>query len=331
MAATYNCIIMGAAGRDFHDFQTFFRDHPEFRVCAFTATQIPFIDQRAFPRSLAPPGYAADIPIFPESELPELIRRYEIDFVFLAYSDLPFDDVMHKASLAQSCGAGFALLGPRHTQLASNRPVIAVTAVRTGAGKSPLAQWLARRLTETGRRVAVVRHPMPYGDLTRQRVERFAAAEDLDRFNCTIEEREEYEPYIEQGLVIFAGVDYARILEAAEAEADVILWDGGNNDYAFFRPRLSIVVADALRPGHETAYYAGETNFRSADILVINKADHAEPAAIEQICENARRLNPRAVLVEAALDIAVADPQAVFGRRVLVVEDGPTLTHGGMS
>lgn len=327
----YNCLIMGAAGRDFHDFQMFFRDNPQFRVQGFTATQIPFIAERSFPRELAGPAYDADIPIFPEERLPELIERFEIDFVFLAYSDLAHADVMHKASLVQACGAAFALLGPKQTQLASTRPVIAVTAVRTGAGKSPITQFLARTLADSGRRVGVLRHPMPYGDLARQAVERFATLEDLDRYECTVEEREEYEPYVAAGQVIFAGVDYRRILAAAEPESDVILWDGGNNDYAFVRPGLSIVVADALRAGHEVAYYPGETNFRAADVVVINKVSQADAADVKRIRASLAQLNPRAQVVESDLEILVDSPELIAGRRVLVVEDGPTLTHGGMS
>lgn len=331
MSKRFYCIILGAAGRDFHNFQTFFRQNPEFHVCAFTATQIPFIAARKFPKELAGPGYSDDIPIFPEEQLPELIRSFQADFVFLAYSDLSHEEVMHKASWVQACGASFALLGPEHTQLKSKRPVISVTAVRTGAGKSPLTQWLARYLRGTGRRVGVVRHPMPYGDLQRQAVERFAAPSDLDDYQCTVEEREEYEPYLEQGLTVFAGVDYQRILELAEDESDVILWDGGNNDFAFFRPGLSIVVADALRAGQESAYYPGETNFRAADVLVINKVDLAPPNDVALIRANAARLNPNATIIGADLEIDVEDPAAIRGRRVLVVEDGPTLTHGGMS
>ncbi len=331
MSATLNCIIMGAAGRDFHDFQTFFCDRPEYRVCAFTATQIPFIESRAFPRELAGPHYDADIPIVPESQLPDLIRQFDIDFVFLAYSDLSHEQVMHKASLVQSCGASFALLGPKHTQLASTKPVIAVTAVRTGAGKSPISQMLGRQLTAAGYRTGIIRHPMPYGDLARQASQRLATAQDLDDFQCTIEEREEYEPYIECGLVIFAGVDYSRILALAEAEADVILWDGGNNDYAFIRPGLSIVVADALRPGHEIAYYPGETNLRAADVVVINKVQDADVDALGEMRTRIRQYNPRAEIVEGNLAIEVDRPELIRGQRVLVVEDGPTLTHGGMT
>ncbi len=322
---------MGAAGRDFHDFQTFFRAHPAFSVRAFTATQIPFIDQRSFPRELAGPDYTEDIPIFPEERLEELIKRFEIDFVFLSYSDLAHEEVMHKASRVQAAGASFALLGPRQTELRSRLPVVAVTAVRTGAGKSPLSQHLARHLARRGVRAGVIRHPMPYGDLESQSVQRFASAEDLTREQCTIEEREEYEPYVEQGLVVFAGVDYARILAAAERESDLVLWDGGNNDTPFIRPDLSLVVADALRPGHELRYYPGETNLRRADIVVVNKVGSAKPADVETVRADVRRANPRAEIVESDLDIELVDAAAVRGRRVLVVEDGPTLTHGGMS
>ena len=330
MTAHFNCLVMGAAGRDFHDYCTFFRKHPEFRVRAFTAAQIPFIETRTFPAQLAGSAEDADIPIFAEQRLPELIQRFSIDFVFLAYSDLPHEEVMHKASLVQSCGASFVLLGPRHTQLESTRPVIAVTAVRTGAGKSPLSQHVARHLAASGRSVAILRHPMPYGDLTRQRVERLTTRADLDRFDCTIEEREEYEPYLEQRLVVYAGWDYDQILSAAEAEHDVILWDGGNNDLAFVRPGLLIVVADALRPGHEVSYYPGETNLRSANVIVINKVERASPGDVEGIRQHVQALNPAAQVVEADLVVSLDDPHAVSGRRVLVVEDGPTLTHGGM-
>jgi len=331
MSAPFNCIIMGAAGRDFHNFQTFFRDRPDFRVRAFTANQIPFIEARAFPRQLAGPNYDADIPIYAESRLSELILELDIDFVFLAYSDLSHDDVMHKASLVQACGASFALLGPRHTQLSSQRPVIAITAVRTGAGKSPIAQMLGRHMSDAGYRVGIIRHPMPYGDLNRQTVERLATGDDLDKFQCTIEEREEYEPYLELGLVVFAGVDYAQILARAEAESDVILWDGGNNDFSFVRPGLSVVVVDALRPGHETAYYPGETNLRSADVLVINKVGEAKAALLAEVRHRLRQYNPTAQVIEGDLDIEADRPELIEGRRVLVVEDGPTLTHGGMT
>lgn len=330
MSQPLNCLIMGAAGRDFHDYLTFFRSDDRFRVCAFTATQIPFIEARSFPREMAGPGYEADIPIHLEAELPQLIRDLDIDFVFLAYSDLSHADVMHKASQAQSCGAAFALLGPKQTQLESKLPVVSVTAVRTGAGKSPLTQWLARLLIEHGHRPGVIRHPMPYGDLAKQAVERFVTLEDLDRYECTIEEREEYAPYVEQGIPIYAGVDYRRILKAAEQNDDVILWDGGNNDYSFIRPDLSIVVADALRAGHECKFYPGESNFRSADIIVLSKMRHAGTRDIATIRDNARRLNPAADIVESDLTLSISNPESIRGRRVLVIEDGPTLTHGGM-
>jgi len=327
----FRCVILGAAGRDFHDFQTFFRDHPEFEVVAFTAAQIPFIDRRVFPRELAGPRYPADLPIYLESELPRLVRDRAVDFVFLSYSDLSHQEVMHKASLVQSLGAAFALLGPGQTQLRSSRPVISITAVRTGAGKSPLTQAIARHLTGRGVRVAALRHPMPYGDLRRQAVQRFAREEDLAAAECTIEEREEYEPYVAAGLTIFAGVDYRAVLAAAEREADVVLWDGGNNDYPFVRPDLSLVVADALRPGHEEGYYPGETNVRMADVLVVNKVGEASPAAVEAVHRSLSRLAPAAVQVEADLAITVERPEALAGKRVLAVEDGPTVTHGGMA
>jgi predicted GTPase len=331
MTETFHCLIMGAAGRDFHNFQTFFRDRPSFRVCAFTAAQIPYIESRTFPRALAGPNYTSDIPIYSELELPELIARFAIQFVFLAYSDLSHADVMHKASLVQASGASFVLLGPQHTQLNSKRPVIAVTAVRTGAGKSPLSLWLARQLNDRSTRTVVLRHPMPYGHLERQAVERFETHEDLDRFECTIEEREEYEPYIEQRLVVFAGVDYRAILALAEAEADIILWDGGNNDFSFVRPTVSIVVVDALRPGHEVGYYPGETNLRAADIVVINKVGSASAETLSGIRTRIHANNFTAEVVEADLEILVDQPEAISGKRVVVVEDGPTLTHGEMS
>lgn len=331
MSRITNCIIMGAAGRDFHDFQTFFKTRPAFRVCAFTATQIPFIDSRTFPKSLAGPLYLEDIPILPEEQLPQLIETLDIDFVFFAYSDLSYEQIMSKASLVQSCGAAFAILGPKQTQLTSSRPVIAITATRTGAGKSPIAQWLAQQLMAKDVRVGVIRHPMPYGDLSGQAVQRFASVEDLDRNDCTIEEREEYEPYVSRGIAIFAGVHYAAVLAAAETESDVILWDGGNNDYSFVKPTLSIVVADALRPGHETRFYPSETNFRCADIIVINKVSDAATSSVSSIEENARRLSPAAKVITADLVIDADDSHAIANRRVLAVEDGPTLTHGGMA
>jgi len=330
-AAMFNCIIMGAAGRDFHDFRTFFIDHPEFRVRAFTASQIPFIAARRYPQELAGETYDADIPIYDEDELPALIKQLDIDFVFFAYSDLSHSEVMHKAAIVQAMGAGFVLLGPDQTMLKSVKKVVAITATRTGAGKSPLTQWLATALTELGVRVVCIRHPMPYGDLSSQAVQRFADPEDLDTHNCTIEEREEYEPYVDRGLIIYAGVDYRAILRAAEAEADVILWDGGNNDFPFIKPDLNIVVSDALRAGHGLGYYPGETNFRAADILVINKVCEADKGDIDKILALKSQLNPTAELVYSDLEVTVDEPGRIDGKRVLIVEDGPTVTHGGMS
>jgi len=327
----YQCIVMGAAGRDFHVFLSFLRGNPQFRVRAFTATQIPFIDQRTFPRSLAGPGYEENIPIYDETELPRLIERYDIDFVFFAYSDIPHAEIMHKASLVQAAGASFVMLGPDHTQLASATPVVSITATRTGAGKSPLTQWLARLLTDRNRKVAVIRHPMPYGNLAMQRVQRFATPEDLADQQCTIEEREEYEPYVDMGIPIYAGVDYQAILDAAAADAEIVLWDGGNNDFSFIRPDLDIVVVDALRAGHETEYFPGEVNFRRADVLVISKCGSALPGAVEGIRERAARYNPKAIVCRSDLRIHVDDAEQLVGQRVLVIEDGPTVTHGGMA
>jgi predicted GTPase len=327
----HNCIIMGAAGRDFHNFRSFFLERPEFRVCAFTATQIPFISGRRFPRELAGEHYTADIPIYDEDELPRLIRELAVDFVFFSYSDMPQAEVMHRAAIVQAAGASFVLLGPGHTCLPATKPVVAVTATRTGAGKSPLTQYLASGLRDAGVRVVTVRHPMPYGDLRAQAVQRFAAHEDFDQQQCSIEEREEYEPYVRQGLVIYAGVDYRAILSAAEQEADIILWDGGNNDFSFFRADLTIVVADALRAGHCLGYYPGETNFRAADILVINKVAQAGPQALQQILALREQINPRAAVVQSDLELQIEDVDALRDKAVLVVEDGPTVTHGGMS
>ncbi len=326
----YNSIIMGAAGRDFHDFRTFFAGHEAFRVKAFTAAQIPYIAERSFPKELAGDGYDADIPIYPEEQLATLIRDLDIDFVFFAYSDLSHQEVMHRASLVQACGASFVLLGPRHTSLASSAKVVAITATRTGAGKSPLTQWLALQLQQRGLRAVTIRHPMPYGDLSRQAVQRFASREDFDLHACTIEEREEYEPYVRAGLVIYAGVDYRAILTAAESEADILLWDGGNNDFSFIRADLNITVADALRAGHGLDYYPGETNFRAADILVINKASQAAVSDIEAIRALKQALNPGADLVLSDLKVSIEEPQQLQGKKVLIVEDGPTVTHGGM-
>lgn len=330
MKAVFDCIIMGAAGRDFHNFLSFVRDNPCFRLRAFTATQIPFIDTRSFPASLAGPAYDEDIPIFDESRLPGLISELGIDIVFFAYSDVSHEELMHKASAVQAAGASFLMLGPRQTQLEARVPVISVTATRTGAGKSPVTQWLARELSASGLSPAVIRHPMPYGRLDDQRVQRFETVEDLLRAQCTIEEREEYEPYVEMGIPIHAGVDYAAILETAQKGADVVLWDGGNNDFSFLRPDLDIVVVDPLRAGHETAWYPGEVNFRRADVLVISKSGSASDDQLSAVREHAARLNPDAPVIAADLDIRIDAPFALKGRRVLVVEDGPTVTHGGM-
>jgi predicted GTPase len=324
-------LIMGAAGRDFHNFNVLFRGHSEVRVVAFTAAQIPDIAGRTYPPSLAGSGYPNGIPIVPEADLPELVRKEQVDEVMLAYSDLPNTEVMHKASIAMAAGASFSLAGPRATMLRSSRPVVSVCAVRTGAGKSPLTRFVSRQLRDAGRKVAVVRHPMPYGNLAEQAVQRFATAEDLDRAHCTIEEREEYEPHIAEGVVVFAGVDYERILRAAEKEADVVLWDGGNNDLPFYTPDLQLVVADPHRAGHELSYYPGETNFRMADVIVISKTDSAPPEGIRTVEANAHAANPRAAVLRGALRISTDHPERLRGKRVLVVEDGPTLTHGGMA
>ncbi len=329
-ASVRRVIIMGAAGRDFHDFNVHWRDRDDVRVVCFTATQIPNIDGRTYPPELAGPKYPDGIPIYAEEKLPELIREHKVDLVTFAYSDVSHEYVMHKASLAQACGADFCLLGREATMLKSSRPVIAVCAVRTGCGKSQTSRYVAAVLKKLGRKVAAIRHPMPYGDLRKQVCQRYATLEDLDRYECTIEEREEYEPHIVAGNLIFAGIDYAQILRAAEQEAEVILWDGGNNDMPFFRPNLMITVVDPHRPGHELRYYPGETNLRMADVVVINKVDTAEPQNVRQVIDNVRAVNPQAEIVECDSPVMVSDPQQIRGKRVLVVEDGPTLTHGEM-
>jgi predicted GTPase len=323
-------LILGAAGRDFHNFNCCFRDDPRYRVVAFTATQIPNIEGRTYPPVLAGAQYPEGVPIHPEERLESLIAEFGVDLAVFSYSDVPHDYVMHMASRVNAAGAAFQLLGAGQTMLASRRPVVAVCAVRTGCGKSQTTRRVAAGLRSMGRRVAVVRHPMPYGDLLRQVCQRFADVADMDRHECTIEEREEYELHIRSGNLLFAGIDYRQILSAAEAEADVILWDGGNNDTPFFRPDLHIVVADPHRPGHEAAYYPGETNFRMADVILINKVNTAKPADIAAVEAGAARLNPRARVLRADSSITCSDPGAIRGRRVLVVEDGPTLTHGGM-
>ncbi len=324
-------IIMGAAGRDFHNFNVYFRNNPEYQVVAFTATQIPNIEDRRYPPELAGDLYPEGIPIHPEERLSELIHQHQVDQVVFSYSDVSHEYVMHRASQALAAGADFRLMGARSTMLESRKPVVAVCAVRTGSGKSQTTRHVCGLLQEMGKKVVVVRHPMPYGDLVAQTVQRFATYEDLDRHRCTIEEREEYEPHIDRGVVVYAGVDYERILRRAEEEADVVVWDGGNNDLPFFRPDLHIVVADPHRPGHELRYHPGEANLRMADVVVINKIDTAAPEGIAQVRENVYAVNPRAIVVEAASPIFVEEPAVIRGKRVLVVEDGPTLTHGEMA
>ncbi len=324
-------IIMGAAGRDFHNFNTYFRDNPAYQVVAFTATQIPDIEGRLYPPVLAGSMYPEGIPIYAEEELPELIKKYDVDQVIFAYSDVPHEYVMHQASLAMACGADFRLMGPKTTMLKSKRKVVAVTAVRTGSGKSQTTRYVAKLLIEAGKKVAVIRHPMPYGNLEEQVCMRFATYEDLDKFQCTIEEREEFEPHIDIGMVVYAGVDYEVILRQAEEEADVILWDGGNNDIPFYVSDVHIVIVDPHRAGHETSYHPGETNLRMADIAIINKIDSADPAKVEEVKEAIIRNNPAAAIVMANSPITVEQPETIQGKKVLVVEDGPTLTHGSMA
>ncbi|HEV2425690.1 MAG TPA: cyclic 2,3-diphosphoglycerate synthase [Terriglobia bacterium] len=323
-------VILGAAGRDFHNFNVVFRHNPEVQVVAFTATQIPNIDHRSYPAELAGPRYPEGIPIVAENELESLIQQHRLDTVVFSYSDVAHTTVMHLASRAVAAGADFLLLSASHTQLAAKIPVISVCAVRTGSGKSPVSRRVAAHLRRLGWRVAVVRHPMPYGNLLAEKVQRFAKLEDLETAQCTIEEREEYEPHLRQGTVVYAGVDYEAILRRAEHEADVILWDGGNNDTPFFRSDLEIVVADPHRAGHELAYYPGEVNFRRAQVLIINKVDTASHDNVEAVKTNLRAVNPGATLIEAECRVVVTEPDTILGKRVLVVEDGPTLTHGDM-
>jgi predicted GTPase len=322
---------MGAAGRDFHNFNTYFRGNPDYTVVAFTATQIPNIDGRRYPPELAGERYPAGIPIHPEDDLIDLIQEHQIDQVVFAYSDVPHNYVMDKASIVLAAGADFRLLGPRTTQIASTKPVVSIGAVRTGVGKSQTTRHVLRILRDMGYRTAAIRHPMPYGDLVKQAVQRFATYEDLELHECTIEEREEYEPHLDNGAVVFAGVDYERILRKAEEEVDIVLWDGGNNDLPFYKSDFHIVLADPHRPGHERTYYPGQANARMADVFVINKVDTAAPEDVMAVRESLRDLNPGAPIVEAASPIFVDDPMAILGKRVLVVEDGPTLTHGEMA
>ncbi len=323
-------IIMGAAGRDFHNFNTYYRDNREAKVVAFTATQIPDIEGRKYPAALAGKLYPRGIPIHSEKDLDELISKHKIDEVDFAYSDVSHEYVMHKASQVLAAGANFVLLGPNSTMVRSKRPLISICAVRTGSGKSQTSRKVASLLIEKGRRVAVIRHPMPYGDLVKQKVQRFATYADLDKHECTIEEREEYEPHIDKGIVVYAGVDYEAILRRAEKGADVIIWDGGNNDFPFYKSDLEIVVADPHRAGHGLLYHPGETNLRRADVAIINKMDTADKDQIALVLKNVKKTNPRAKIIRANSPIIVKDGSRIKGKRVLVIEDGPTLTHGGM-
>jgi predicted GTPase len=324
-------LIMGAAGRDFHNFNTFFRGNKDYEIVAFTATQIPDIEGRLYPPELAGSLYPKGIPIRAEEELPALIKEHGVEQVIFAYSDVPHEYVMHKSSLVNALGADFRLMGTKYTQVKSSKPVVSVCAVRTGAGKSQTTRRVSLILREMGYKVAAIRHPMPYGNLVAQEVQRFANYDDLDEYDCTIEEREEYEPHIDNGVIVYAGVDYEKILRQAEQEVDIVLWDGGNNDFPFYVSDLQIVVADPHRPGHELKYYPGEANVRMADVFVINKVDTADPDNVIAVRENLRALNPNAIVIEGASPLFVDDPAAIQGKRVLVVEDGPTLTHGEMA
>jgi predicted GTPase len=324
-------LIMGAAGRDFHNFNVFFRDNSDYEVVAFTATQIPDIEGRTYPAELAGKLYPKGIPIFAETDLLKLIREKNVDQVIFAYSDVPHEVVMHKASTVLAAGADFRLMGMKTTQLKSTKPVVSVCAVRTGSGKSQTTRRVSLILRSMGYKVAAIRHPMPYGDLVKQAVQRYADYSDLDKHECTIEEREEYEPHLDNGVIVYAGVDYEKILRQAEQEVDIILWDGGNNDFSFYVPNLSIVVADPHRPGHELSYHPGETNVIAADVFVINKVDTADVENVIRVRQNLRSLNPNATIIEAASPLFVDDPDAIRGKRVLVIEDGPTLTHGEMA
>jgi len=321
---------MGAAGRDFHNFNVHFRNNSSYEVVAFTATQIPGIERRIYPKELAGPNYPNGIPILPEEELPRLIKENAVDQIVFAYSDVSHEYVMHKASVALASGADFCLMGPKTTMLKATVPVVSVGAVRTGSGKSQTSRQVANILKNKGLRVAVIRHPMPYGDLSKQVWQRFASYEDLDKYECTIEEREEYEPHIDNGIIVYAGVDYEKILREAEKEANVIVWDGGNNDLPFYRPDLHIVVADPHRVGHEITYHPGEANLRMANVVVINKIDTADPNNVKLVEQNIKTVNPNATILEAYSPITADKPELIKGKRALVIEDGPTLTHGNM-
>ena len=323
-------LIMGAAGRDFHNFNVIYRNDPQSKVVAFTATQIPNIEGRLYPPELSGELYPDGIPILDEVDLSRLISEFKVDDVVFAYSDVSHEYVMHRASEVLKCGSNFKLLGGEKTMIKSNKPVIAIGAVRTGSGKSQTTRRVAEVLTDAGVSVAVIRHPMPYGDLTKQKVQRFATIEDLKKHDCTIEEMEEYEPHIDRGSVVFAGIDYKAILDKAEKEADIILWDGGNNDMPFYKPDLFLVIVDPHRPGHELLFYPGESNLLMADVVVINKMDTAEPENIATVKANIASVNPGATIIEAASPVTVEKPDVIKGKRCLVVEDGPTLTHGGM-
>ena len=332
MARKTRVLIMGAAGRDFHNFNVFFRGNPDYEVVAFTATQIPNIEGRTYPAVLAGPSYPEGIPIYPEEDLVKVCRDLSVAQVVFAYSDVTHEYVMHKASTVIAAGPDFVLQGPASTMVASSKPVVAICAVRTGAGKSQTTRRVSEIFQAAGKRVAAIRHPMPYGDLAKQAVQRFATYADLDKHDCTIEEREEYEPHLDRGSIVYAGVDYEAILRQAEKEADVILWDGGNNDLPFYKPNLHITVADPHRPGHELRYHPGEANLRLADVIVINKVDTANPDSVAQVRRSIAEVNPSAMVIEAASPITVSgDPNELRGKKVLVVEDGPTLTHGEMA
>jgi predicted GTPase len=324
-------LIMGAAGRDFHNFNTFFRNNEQYEVIAFTATQIPDIDDRKYPAELAGSLYPEGIKIYPETELVELIKKFDVDEVVFSYSDVPYDYVMSRSAIVNAAGADFKFLGAKHTQIKSSKPLIAVCAVRTGCGKSQTTRKVAKILQDAGKKVVAIRHPMPYGNLVEQKVQRFAELSDLDKHKCTIEEREEYEPHIMSGTVIYSGVDYEAILREAEKEADIILWDGGNNDLSFYKTDLLITVVDPHRPGDELFYYPGEANLRAADVVVINKMDSADSEDILVVRENIQEVNPNAIVIDGASPIYVEDYEKIKGKRVLVVEDGPTLTHGEMA
>ena len=324
-------IIMGAAGRDFHNFNCLFRNNPEAEVVAFTATQIPDIEGRVYPASLAGPLYPQGIPIYPEHDLEKLIKQHEVDDVWFSYSDVSHQYVMDKGSHVVAWGANFGICSVQHTMLKSTKPVIAICAVRTGVGKSQTTRYVSRILKKLGKKVVAIRHPMPYGDLAKQACQRYETYEDLDKYDCTIEEREEYEPHIDSGFIVYAGVDYEMILREAEKEADVILWDGGNNDTPFYRPDLHITLVDPHRPGHELTYYPGESNFVMADLLLVNKVQTADPIKVEEVLDTCHRYNPRARAIKCASKIFVDRPELIAGKKALVVEDGPTLTHGGMA